>query len=114
MKIAKYRWFVLAAVLGLLVGANANPTVTVTLVNNPISTNCGTYAACNVYNVYTGTINPICCSIASGNLCQNYQIDQWQCAAGGTLYRNFRPAGSGLVNETCGGTVNGNPYLGCH
>jgi len=96
--------------LGLLAAcALANQIVPKPYVAPPTYTNCGTYFKCNVADHYTGTIDPCCCSIdASG--CEDYKIDTWQCAAGGTLYDNFRFSRGPYVASTCGGSG----FPACH
>jgi len=100
--------YLCALSLGLLIGAYGSVIVGESFVGTPTYTNCGTFYGCYVYSSYVGTVYPCCCSIDSTG-CENYEIDTWKCAAGGTLYKNFRWANGPFTYYYCG--VAG--YLGC-
>jgi hypothetical protein len=111
MNIRKVRWYTLAAVLGLMVGAFAGPPPNIPeVIRDPSATNCPSpLAGCNVYGAYKDTIDPFCCSESAID-CQNYKVDEYYCAAGALRYQNFANSGYPIAGDTCGG--GGVP--GCH
>jgi len=106
MNIRRNRIYWLALMIGLGVGAYANPKVPEPMPAGTSYTNCQTYYKCNVEQKKVGTIDPCCCSINSSG-CYDYEIDEWQCAAGGTLYDNFRQSGGPYPTSTCGTYTDG-------
>jgi len=101
MKNRIYRPYVIAICLGLLSAVYANKPVPESFQGNPTVNKCDTYYQCNVYDHMTGTIDPCCCTFDPALGCEDYAIDTWQCAAGGTLYRNFRASSGPYPNSTC-------------